>query len=293
MTYLLDGGLSTELERIGARFDGPLWTGRTLIDDPGVIVQAHRNFVDAGADVIMTSSYQLSRQGFAEIGLTSGDADEALRLSVRTAREATSGSAARVAASMGPYGAVLHDGSDYRGNYGVSQHDLTRFHAERIEVLAAEEPDILVAETIPDLTEARALAEALGHTGIPTWVSFTSGDGSALWSGDAIEQAIAAVLAIPTLEAIGFNCVHPGLIPSLVTRARAVTDVAIAVYPNRGGQWNATTRGWDDQNPRRLDEWWDEWSTLGITYSGGCCGNDAHDISRLATRLRPAQGASE
>ena len=285
MTRIIDGGLSTELERIGATFDGPLWTGRTLLDDPALIEQAHRNYVHAGADVIITSSYQLSRRGFAEIGLTQQAADDALRQAVAVARSAAGNSGSRVAASIGPFGAILHDGSEYRGNYGVSEDELVAFHTDRIAVLADARPDILLAETIPDLTEAQALARALVDTDLPVWVSFTSGDGAHLWSGAEIEAAIDAVSGIPALETIGFNCVHPGLVADLVTRAHRVIDRDIAVYPNKGGSWDAESGEWSDQTPRGLDEWWNDWADLNIAYVGGCCGNDATDIARLSQRV--------
>jgi homocysteine S-methyltransferase len=133
--HLIDGGLSTELERLGAKIQGELWTGRALLEAPAVVAEAHRAFALAGAEVVISSSYQLSRQGFEEIGLTAADADEALRQSIRVAKDAVAGTGAKVAASIGPYGAVLHDGSEYRGDYKVSQAELEAFHAERLAVL--------------------------------------------------------------------------------------------------------------------------------------------------------------
>ncbi len=285
MTHIIDGGLSTELERLGASFDGPLWTGRTLLDNPQLIERAHRNFVDAGAEVVITASYQLSRRGFLEIGLTANDADSALRLSVDTARNAVRGTKALVAASIGPYGATLHDGSEYRGNYGLTEDELFVFHAERIAVLEAAQPDILLAETIPDLVETRALARALANTALPVWVSFTAGDANHLWSGASVEDAVRTVSSIPTVQTIGFNCVKPELVSGLVSRARSVTDVSLAVYPNKGGSWDASAGEWSDQNNRTLSDYWSDWSALGIDYVGGCCGVDALDLRELAARV--------
>ena len=282
MTQILDGGLSTELERLGAKFDGPLWTGRTLLESPELIVQAHRNFVEAGAEVVITSSYQVSRRGFLEIGLSASDADQALTNSVRAAQAAVEGTSAKVAASIGPFGAVLHDGSEYRGNYGVSEEELTNFHAERISILEAAGPDILLAETIPDLLEAHALANALASTKLPVWVSFTAGEGDALWSGDRIEDAVAAVSKIPTLAAIGFNCVNPNLITELVERVRAVSSIPLVIYPNKGGSWDAAAGEWGYQEKKSLEDFWQEWKSLNVAYVGGCCGLDATDIHRLA-----------
>jgi homocysteine S-methyltransferase len=285
MTKIIDGGLSTELTRIGATFDGPLWTGRALLDEPSLIETAHRNFVEAGADVIITSSYQLSRAGFVALGMRPADADAALRRSVEVARAATAGSSARVAASIGPWGAIRHDSSEYRGNYGLSEDELTEFHRERIRVLEEAEPDLLLAETIPDLVEVRALARVLRDVDRPVWVSFSSSDGHHLHSGATITAAIKAVQALPTLEAIGFNCVPPHVVADLVAHAHEVTDADVAVYSNKGGTWDPDTGAWSDDDPRAFEEWWDEWAELGIDWVGGCCGTDATDIARLRERV--------
>lgn len=281
MTHIIDGGLSTELERLGASFDGPLWTGRTLLENPDLIQRAHKDFIDAGAEVIITSSYQISRAGFVEVGLTAEEADQALIKSVEVAKEAVGSSAVRVAASIGPYGAILHDGSEYRGNYGLSEDVLTRFHSERIEVILQAKPDILLAETIPDLVEAKALARAFRNVEIPVWIAFTAGEKDRLWSGDLIVDAIKAVSSIPTLEAIGFNCVHPDLITELVKTAKTATDLPIVVYPNRGGSWDSSKSVWTLDDRSSFTEFWNQWKELGISYVGGCCGLDATDIAQL------------
>jgi homocysteine S-methyltransferase len=281
MTHVIDGGLSTELERLGASFDGPLWTGRTLLESPELIQRAHEDFIDAGAEVIITSSYQISRRGFIEVGLTAEQADQALIQSVKTARAAVGNRNVKVAASLGPYGATLHDGSEYVGNYGISEDELTKFHEERIEVLLKAQPDILLAETIPDLTEAKALARALKDVDIPVWICFTAGDKEVLWSGDRIVEAIEALSSIKSLEVIGFNCVHPDLISELVKTAKTATDLPIAVYPNRGGSWDATKSVWTLDDKSSFTDYLQDWSKLGIEYIGGCCGLDSTDISEL------------
>jgi len=283
LTHVIDGGLSTELERIGASFDGPLWTGRTLLESPELIQQAHKNFIDAGAELIITSSYQISRKGFIEVGLTAEQADQVLIQSVETAKAAAGNTNVQIAASIGPYGATLHDGSEYVGNYKVSEDELVQFHRERIEVFLKAQPDILLAETIPDLTEAKALARALRDVSIPVWVCFTAGEAERLWSGDLIVDAIRAVSSIPSLQAIGFNCVHPDLISDLVRTAKSVTDLPIAVYPNRGGSWDATKSVWTLDDKSSFTDYWKQWSQLGIEFVGGCCGLDATDIQQLKT----------
>ncbi|MEO0023688.1 MAG: hypothetical protein RL196_129 [Actinomycetota bacterium] len=285
MTQLIDGGLSTELENLGAVFDGPLWTAHALLKEPALIIEAHRNFVAAGAKVIITSSYQISRSGFEAAGLEPSAADDALRAAVLAAREAVKGTKAKVAASIGPYGATLHDGSEYRGNYGVTEDALYDFHRQRIQILQAAQPDILLAETIPDLTEAKALARALEDSSLPVWVSFTTRDAEHLWSGEKIADAIDAISQISALEVIGFNCVNPDLVFDLVTLAKSVSSAAIAVYPNRGGGWDAKLGQWHNDLPNDLASYWPSWSTLDLAYVGGCCGVDSAEVRELGQLL--------
>jgi len=279
---VLDGGLSTQLERHGADFSGRLWTGKALLEKPDVVERAHRDFVDAGAAIISTASYQVSRSGFSAEGLSASDADLALTRSVEIARAATAGTDVKVAASVGPYGATLHDGSEYRGNYGVDEGTLEVFHRERIAVLAAATPDYFAVETIPEITEARALVAVLADfPEIPVWVSFSCGDDAHLVSGEPIEDAARAVAGLPQLVAIGMNCVPPENVAPLASRIASVTDTPIISYPNRGGQWDSATNTWSGQTPKTLAQWWPQWHAAGVSFVGGCCGHDATAIAQL------------
>jgi homocysteine S-methyltransferase len=279
---VLDGGLSTQVERHGAEVTGRLWTGKALLEKPEIVLQAHRDFVAAGASIISTASYQVSRAGFIEEGRSVVDADLALTRSVELARQACEGTKVKVAASIGPYGATLHDGSEYRGNYGLTQEALEAFHRERIEVLAAAGPDFFAVETIPEITEARALVAVLADfPDIPVWVSFSCGDDAHLASGESIEDGVAAVVGLPQLVAIGMNCVAPENVAPLARRIAAVTDIPVIGYPNLGGQWDAATKTWSGQVPKTLAQWWPEWQAAGLSWVGGCCGHDAKAITDL------------
>lgn len=282
---LLDGGLSTELGRIGAEVSGELWTGRVLLEDASLVEQAHKNYARAGAQVVISSSYQLSRQGFLEIGLSIDDADRALGESIKVARRAVDGSSAKVAASVGPYGAVLHDGSEYRGDYAVSQSFLEDFHYERLTVLAAASPDLFAVETIPNLTEAKALASVLNEFSIPAWFSFTAQSPEKLWSGESVQEAVAAVTELGNLIAVGFNCVAPEIVNGLLASASEVSSLDKIAYPNRGGNWDSTRGVWIGDAPIALSEWVSEWLDGGATWIGGCCGTDSRDIADVRAKF--------
>ena len=283
--HVIDGGLSTELERLGAKIQGELWTGRALLEDPAVVAEAHRAFALAGAEVVISSSYQLSRQGFEEIGLTAADADEALRQSIRVAKNAVAGTGAKIAASIGPYGAVLHDGSEYRGVYAVGQAELEKFHAERLAVLLEESPDFLAIETIPNVVEAKALAEVLKNVDVPKWFSFTAGSSELLWSGEKVEDAVREIAELPNLVAVGFNCVAPELVAGLAERIKPLIDAEIIAYPNRGGTWDSAAGVWLGNAPRELASWLDEWTAVGVAWVGGCCSTDSRDIASVKDAL--------
>jgi S-methylmethionine-dependent homocysteine/selenocysteine methylase len=280
--HLIDGGLSTELERLGAKIQGELWTGRALLEDPDLVRKAHRAFALAGAEVVISASYQLSRQGFLEVGLTEAEADEALRRSITVGRAAVADTNAKVAASIGPYGAVLHDGSEYRGDYQVSQAELEAFHAERLEVLLQAAPDYLAIETIPNLVEARALAQVLKNVDVPKWFSFTAGSDELLWSGEKITDAVAEIAGLPNLVAVGVNCVNPEFVAQIAERIKLLTDAEIIAYPNRGGTWDSANGVWLGNKPREFSSWLPEWQAAGVTWVGGCCGTNSADIFSLS-----------
>lgn len=295
---VVDGGLSTQLAVLGEDMSGILWTGRVLLDNPDAVQRAHADFVAAGADVVITASYQVSRWGFEQAGMTADDADAALRASTLAARAAVDGghgTGAKVAASVGPYGAILHDGSEYRGRYGRTHRELVDFHRERLDVLAATAPDLLAIETIPDVDEAAALVEALAdHPELPAWMSFSAMDDSHTCAGQPIEDAVAVALASPSVIAVGINCTDPRHVRGLVERMRAVAVLPIVVYPNAGGEWDASDGLWHgttaDGGAAFPDAVVQAWVAAGATAVGGCCGTDARSISRVAGVLAASAG---
>lgn len=282
----IDGGMSTELEQQGCKLEGELWTAQALLDSPELIESAHRAYVEAGAGVVITASYQISRDGFIEVGLSADDAGRALRASIEVARKAVNGSDTLVAASVGPYGAILHDGSEYKGNYGRTLEDLRDFHAERLEVLIMANPDLLAIETIPDAIEARALVAALENFPDATaWMSFSIGPNGKLWAGQSLAEAAQIAASSPVIAAIGVNCVDPALVSSAIAEIRSVTDLPVVIYANGGGTWNSETGLWEDAAADALVAYSADWVAQGANLIGGCCGTHAGDIRHLAAAL--------
>lgn len=290
---ILDGGLATELETQGHNIDGDLWSASLLQSNPRAIVDAHRAYLDAGADCVISASYQASRMGFAKLGLTNKEADRLIAESVshaRTARDeylAVQGNEKKsvlVAASIGPYGAALADGSEYTGNYGVSKQTLRDFHEPRLALLDKSRADILACETIPDIGEAQVLRDLLHNTETPAWVSFSCKDEQRICDGTLLKDACQLFADHPGVFAVGINCTPPQFIGELISAARsAVADKAIIVYPNSGEHYHPEENRWSGTACTGFDV--EDWQQAGATMIGGCCRTGPDDISGIKKRL--------
>jgi homocysteine S-methyltransferase len=294
---VLDGGLATQLEAQGADLSDALWSARLLVEDPAAIVDAHLAYYRAGARVATTASYQATFEGFARRGIGREEAARLLRRSVelaaeardRLAAEAPGGPARFVAASIGPYGAMLADGSEYRGRYGRSVAELRDFHRDRLRVLASTDADVLAVETIPEVEEAAAVAELLTETpGAAAWVSFSCADGQRIRSGAPIEDAVAVVATTPAVVAVGVNCTAPEHVQELVARIAAVTSLPVVVYPNSGEAWDAGGRRWTGDRGVGVDgDAARAWIAGGAQLVGGCCRVTPDQIASIAGAVAP------
>ncbi len=294
---ILDGGLATELEYQGADLDGPLWSARVLLEEPERVSQVHEAYLRAGADCIVSATYQATFQGLAERGLDRDAAADLMLRSVELALEARDrvwadlGSTGRrrplVAASIGPYGAYLADGSEYRGDYGLGIEDLVDFHRPRLELLAGSEADLLAFETIPSFDEALAVRSLLDSArSTPAWVAFSCRDGATLCDGTPIEQAVAAVESSERVLAVGVNCTAPRRIQPLLERAASATTKPLIAYPNSGEGWDAAAKRWlsAGETGRPVDHCRD-WRSSGALLIGGCCRTRPEDIAALRRAL--------
>ena len=282
---VLDGGLSNALEDRGHDLTGDLWTARLLRDAPEEIAAVHRTYFAAGARVATTASYQASIEGFTRLGVSRADAEALIRHSVLLAREvrddlAGDGVERLVAASVGPYGAALADGSEYRGRYGVAAARLRDFHRPRLELLAAAGPDLVAVETIPDLDEAAVLVELLDEIGLPAWFSY-SAKRLKTRTGQPLEEAFCVAASARSVIALGVNCCAPGDVVPAVRLAVSTTGLPAVAYPNRGESWDPIRHTWTGPggfDPAVAIEWID----AGAQYVGGCCRVGPNDVAALA-----------
>jgi homocysteine S-methyltransferase len=296
---ILDGGLATTLEDHGCDLTDELWSARILLEDPDAIGRVHREFLAAGADCITTATYQATVPGLMQRGLDPEQARARLDLAVELAVGARDGFWAHranragrlkplVAAGIGPYGAYLADGSEYRGQYGIPNDELRRFHQDRWDVLAAGRADLLACETLPCLAEALVLLDLLEDTpGRWAWFSFSCGDGSRLADGTPFPEAVRACDGAWRVAGIGVNCTAPEFIGPLLAIARPLTDKPLIVYPNSGELYDPRQKTWSPgPQPGPLARWGPRWVEAGARAVGGCCRFGPRDIAGLRRELQ-------
>ena len=300
---VLDGALATELERRGADLSDDLWSAKCLIERPDLIHEVHLDYFRAGADVATTATYQATFEAFARRGIPRRRAAQLMQSAVAlavAARDAMCATAHKnvlavaaprplVAASIGPYGAMLADGSEYRGHYAVDDAALADFHRPRLRVLAEAGADLLAFETIPCLREAKVLANLLRE--LPAqcaWISFSCKDGAHNCEGEEIGACVAELRDYPQIVAAGVNCTAPQHVPSLLRHMRGATDKPLLVYPNSGESYDPSSRRWSgDSAALRFGEQARLWHAEGARLIGGCCRTGPDDISGVKRCVHP------
>jgi homocysteine S-methyltransferase len=292
---VLDGALATELERRGADLDDPLWSARSLLEQPQLIRAVHADYFEAGADVATTATYQASFEGFARRGIARPAAERLMRDAVALALEARdefwskpSNRARRsrplIAASVGPYGAMLADGSEYRGRYAATDRELAAFHRVRLAILCDAGADLLAGETFPCLREALIVAELIEELAGPAaWISFSCRDGAHTSEGDEIGDCAAALEGFPRIAAVGVNCTAPAHVAELLGRMKARTVKPLLAYPNSGQRYDALAKGWiGPRDGTPFAEYVREWHRAGARLIGGCCRTTPEEIREIS-----------
>lgn len=293
---ILDGGLATELERLGADLNDPLWSAKVLAEAPHLIERVHYDYFRAGADVATTATYQATFEGFARRGIGKKAAADLMSTSVGLARDARDRFMNEVAdgrrppliaASIGCYGAWLADGSEYCGDYGLTAAKLTAFHRPRMEVLVGSDPDILACETIPCQVEAEALVRLLeDFPGYDAWMSFSCHDTGRVRHGEPLADCVAVAAQSDRVVAVGVNCTAPSFVPELLAIAKMATDKPLVIYPNSGDTWDAKKKIWiGDPDDVDFSDRAREWYDAGARLIGGCCRTNPATIRGIAESL--------
>ena len=278
---LIDGGLSNVLENQGLNLNHKLWSAYILETNPEAIIKAHFTYLKSGSQCVTTSSYQASVKGYMDLGFDKTKAKKLILRSVELAEIAIKRYTTTtenefqplIAASIGPYGAYLADGSEYHGNYDVSDDLLKEFHLSRIKLLDSTNADFFACETIPSFQEAKVISEIIKHTNKSAWISFSCKNEQHLNDGTKIDDCVKYFASHPKIFAIGVNCTAPkyisGLIKSIKTNSGGKK---IIVYPNSGEAYNAESKTWLGlSDPNLFVDMSKEWIELGANIIGGCC----------------------
>ncbi|PPV06433.1 homocysteine methyltransferase [Xanthomonas bromi] len=291
---LLDGALATELEQRGCDLNDALWSARVLMEQPELIYQVHRDYFAAGAQCAITASYQATPLGFAARGLDVAQSQALIARSVELAMQARANHLQAqphaapmwVAGSVGPYGAYLADGSEYRGDYVLPIEQLMDFHRPRIAALAKAGVDVLACETLPSASEIMALRQLLQNefAQLHAWFSFTLRDAERLSDGTPLAQVVPALDACAQVIAVGINCIALDQVTAALHSLSGLTALPLVVYPNSGEHYDASDKRWHagHATARTLADQHAQWLAAGARLIGGCCRTTPRDIAALA-----------
>ncbi|MDD6423554.1 MAG: homocysteine S-methyltransferase [Intestinibaculum porci] len=291
--FVIDGAMSSALEELHCpSLNNKLWTASVLAKHPELIKQVHYNYFEAGADCGITASYQASIPGLLEAGYSLEEAEHFITLSVdlfKQAREEWWQKADHTRTyplclgSVGPYGAYLADGSEYRGHYKISDQELYNFHKRRIELLHEAGADIILFETDPSLREALVEAQIGEELGLDYWISFSCRDSHHTNEGQTMAECVQALSAYSHLKAIGINCTDPRHILGLIEDLVRVTDLPVFVYPNSGEVYDPVTKTWSGKGDQvSFGDYAYTWYKAGAKGVGGCCTTTEKHIKQVA-----------
>lgn len=305
LPLIIDGALATELEIRGHDLNHPLWSGKILRSDPDAIKDVHLDYFHAGANVAITASYQTSVQGLVDsFGIGKTEARELIKRSVQVAQDAREevkdGKMMLVAGSVGPYGAYLHDGNEYRGDYVRTQEELKEFHRPRMQALVEAGVDLLAIETIPNFEETRALLDLLREE-VPqaiAWLSFTTKDPGHIADGTPWSEVLQLINQhSDQIVAVGVNCVPMAGVTETLRNMEAQTDIPLLCYPNSGEVFDSATNSWHGERPDDVLEGKSEhrfdtgaWTSHGAKLIGGCCRTGPAFVKAVCADLRGDQG---
>jgi len=281
---LLDGATGTELGRRGVDLSPPLWSAHALLEAPDVLRQVHRDYIEAGAEVVTANTFRTHARSLRPAGLA-GRAAELTETAVRLAREAAD-DRALVVGSQAP----LED--CYSPHLVPEDAALECEHAEMARHLARAGVDGILVETQNTVREAVAATRAAAATGLPVLVSFVCGADGRLLSGERLGEAVRAVLPFRPV-AVLVNCAPaPDVSRMLEELAEAASGLPFGAYANVGrldphGGWQDT----DAVDPLRYAEYVRAWVQAGARLVGGCCGTTPEHIRRVRRVLDEFQAA--
>ncbi|KRL90590.1 homocysteine S-methyltransferase [Lactobacillus kalixensis] len=287
---VLDGAMSDELEKQGVKTNNPLWTGIALVNQLDAVYQAHTDYFNAGAELVITNTYQANVQAFEKLGYSRKEAEEFIKNAVKIAKKARddyetkTGKHNYVAATIGSYGAYLADGSEYSGDFELTKKAYLDFHLPRLQLVLEEEPDLIALETQPKISEPVAVLDWLqeNHPDIPVYVSFTLKDATHLSDGTTIKEAVQELKKYDQVISVGINCIKPDLVNDSLSEFHRFTNLPLVVYPNLGATYDPKIKQWVEFKEKfDFEELTNEWFNHGARLIGGCCTTGPKEISEI------------
>lgn len=292
---VLDGAMSTPLEKLGADTNNDLWTAKALIDNEELVYEVHKMYFEAGADLIITDTYQANVQAFEKVGYSEKEARNLIKKAVKIAQKARddyenrTGKHNYIAGTIGPYGAYLANGSEYRGDYELSAEEYQQFHLPRIEELATIGVDILAIETQPKLDEVLAILELLKekYPQQKVYVSYTLSDDDTISDGTPLPRAIHALEDYSQVIAVGINCVKLELVEPALKNMKEITDKHLIVYPNSSAVYDPKSKTWSQpKTSATFEELIPNWYEAGARIIGRCCTTGPKEIKAVADFIK-------
>lgn len=289
---VIDGALASELQRRGCDLNDSLWSAKVLIEQPELIQQVHYDYFVAGADCAITASYQATPMGFAPKVIELEESIKLIKTSVKLAQQAKmqylndikQDKALFIAGSVGPYGAYLANGSEYTGDYQLSESEFIAFHKDRVAALIDAGVDILACETMPSFLEIKALAKLIQQFPmVNCWFSLTLKDQKHISDGTPLTEVIEYLNSIEQIVSVGINCIALEKVTPALEVLSKLTSKPLIVYPNSGEQYDPTTKQWHknhDHNCTFANQL-DVWINLGAKLIGGCCQTTPDDIVEI------------
>ena len=289
---VIDGALASELQRRGCDLNDSLWSAKVLIEQPELIQQVHYDYFKAGADCAITASYQATPMGFAQKGIELEESIKLIKTSVKLAQQAKmqylndikQDKALLIAGSVGPYGAYLANGSEYTGDYQLSESEFIAFHKDRVTALIDAGVDILACETMPSFLEIKALVKLIQQFPmVNCWFSLTLKDQQHISDGTPLTEVIEYLNSIEQIVSVGINCIALEKVTPALEVLSKLTSKPLIVYPNSGEQYDPTTKQWHKNHHHNCTfaNQLDVWINLGAKLIGGCCQTTPEDIIEI------------
>jgi homocysteine S-methyltransferase len=285
---LLDGSMSFPMEHLGYNLKNKLWTGMALISDPDIIKNIHKDYINAGADYISTSTYQVSYDRLKNMGYQSSEIKKVFQKSVDLVKEAIKESGSKkeikIVGSFGPFASYDPNASEYVGKYNSTDDEIKNFHLNNINIIEETDLDIILYETIPCLREIKVLSKVLSQTNKEIWISITCNENIEFRDGSSFKEACKIISQIEQITTLGINCFSPLLVEKALKELKKYSNKKTLVYPNSGEQYNPKVKYWSGKNEFN-NLMIKNWLSLSPDIIGGCCRVGYNNIKKMREEI--------